>query len=246
MKVLVLPGFMQGAGTFAIHTAALKEEMERLGWHADYLSPYHAFSSMDQVPYRYAGKEELGKRWNKLVARNNHRYWWLHDEEKGEYRGFDESLAFFRQYLRENGPYDGIVGFSQGAAMATVLATQAEELNGQQFQFALLFSGLVPTESAVEGKSRFELNELEDLDEFMRLTRVVPSIDAYFDGSRLDTKVVCIYGTKDTVVTPIRTRHLATRFQHVLVVKHDGAHVVVSDRAQIKSILRLVGPQAHL
>ena len=32
-------------------------------------------------------------------------------------RGFDESLACLRAAIRDQGPFDGVLGFSQGAAM---------------------------------------------------------------------------------------------------------------------------------
>jgi hypothetical protein len=36
--------------------------------------------------------------------------------------GMDESLAYLHKAMVEQGPFDGVMGFSQGACMAAVLA----------------------------------------------------------------------------------------------------------------------------
>lgn len=42
------------------------------------------------------------------------RGWWLKNSEGKE--SLQKSLKAFEQYLEENAPFDGIIGFSQGAA----------------------------------------------------------------------------------------------------------------------------------
>ncbi|CAN0224244.1 unnamed protein product [Ectocarpus sp. 6 AP-2014] len=37
-----------------------------------------------------------------------------------EWKGLEDSLAFLRQVWDEQGPFDGLLGFSQGAAMASI------------------------------------------------------------------------------------------------------------------------------
>lgn len=46
------------------------------------------------------------------------------DPETGKWvlRGARESLAYIESFVRDNGPFDGIVGFSQGTVVGTILA----------------------------------------------------------------------------------------------------------------------------
>eukprot|EP00268_Persea_americana_P039617 TRINITY_DN3924_c0_g1_i3.p1 TRINITY_DN3924_c0_g1~~TRINITY_DN3924_c0_g1_i3.p1 ORF type:complete len:606 (-),score=112.89 TRINITY_DN3924_c0_g1_i3:169-1986(-) len=56
--------------------------------------------------------------------------------------GFDESYAFLKTIFSQMGPFDGVLGFSQGAAMAALLCAQQEIDNSIQcFRFAILCSG---------------------------------------------------------------------------------------------------------
>lgn len=44
------------------------------------------------------------------------------DQTVWKYKGMDESLKFLEQYMTDHGPFDGIMGFSQGASMAGLVA----------------------------------------------------------------------------------------------------------------------------
>ncbi|CAD7694802.1 unnamed protein product [Ostreobium quekettii] len=73
--------------------------------------------------------------------------WW--DDHKAEdgthtYMGWEESLDYLAAYIRERGPFDGLVGFSQGAIVSLVLAglqRRGLALGGLPgIKFCLLFS----------------------------------------------------------------------------------------------------------
>mmetsp|Transcript_3751 Transcript_3751/g.10629 ORF Transcript_3751/g.10629 Transcript_3751/m.10629 type:complete len:228 (+) Transcript_3751:353-1036(+) len=61
------------------------------------------------------------------------------------YQGLHASLAFVEGFMREHGPFDGLMGFSQGASVAALVALM--QRNGKGFQglpplkFLLLFAG---------------------------------------------------------------------------------------------------------
>ncbi|KAJ4833534.1 Rhodanese-like domain-containing protein 6 [Turnera subulata] len=56
--------------------------------------------------------------------------------------GFETSVTFLKTVFSERGPFDGILGFSQGAAMAASLAARQGRLNGEiGFRFVILCSG---------------------------------------------------------------------------------------------------------
>eukprot|EP01025_Chloroclados_australasicus_P008438 TRINITY_DN1299_c0_g2_i3.p2 TRINITY_DN1299_c0_g2~~TRINITY_DN1299_c0_g2_i3.p2 ORF type:complete len:240 (-),score=18.39 TRINITY_DN1299_c0_g2_i3:1329-2048(-) len=61
------------------------------------------------------------------------------------YLGLEQSLNYLESYMDENGPYDGLLGFSQGAAMISLIAMlQQEGLRFDRystFQFCICIAG---------------------------------------------------------------------------------------------------------
>mmetsp|Transcript_39249 Transcript_39249/g.62877 ORF Transcript_39249/g.62877 Transcript_39249/m.62877 type:complete len:140 (+) Transcript_39249:60-479(+) len=55
------------------------------------------------------------------------------------YVGVEASMRKLETYIAEKGPFDGILGFSQGGAAAAVLCAQ----NPHSFKFAVIISGWV-------------------------------------------------------------------------------------------------------
>lgn len=50
-------------------------------------------------------------------------YWNANQDSQGvwHYDGLPHTIAFYNDYLRLHGPFDGVMGFSQGGAMASLL-----------------------------------------------------------------------------------------------------------------------------
>lgn len=69
--------------------------------------------------------EAVAKRWPK----GPYREWWNAIERSDggvEYVGLDRSIDFVREALAKRGPYDLVIGYSQGSALATILTALAE------------------------------------------------------------------------------------------------------------------------
>src|SRR5215470_5572619 len=49
--------------------------------------------------------------------------WWHATDEEGvmRYRGWERTRAWIAEYCAQHGPFDGVFGFSQGAALAALL-----------------------------------------------------------------------------------------------------------------------------
>ena len=75
---------------------------------------------------------------------------WQDDSDQGyleawqgpHYDGLQESISWLNRYIAQHGPFDGIVGFSQGAAMAALLLSHQEVSDVNNFKFGLMFSGV--------------------------------------------------------------------------------------------------------
>ena len=77
----------------------------------------------------------------------NHKYfeWYLKSmSNDGHYVGLDESIKLVLSTLIQEGPFDGILGFSQGAAMATRLAQLQHSTDQKLFSFLILIGGVPP------------------------------------------------------------------------------------------------------
>jgi hypothetical protein len=51
---------------------------------------------------------------------------WWNKEEKGTYAGLEKTLAYLRRIDRAHGPFDGVLGFSQGAGLAAICCALKE------------------------------------------------------------------------------------------------------------------------
>ena len=70
------------------------------------------------------------------------------------YENLGESMKYLEDHLASNGPYDGILGFSQGASMATRLAllqqkriadiAAIDDSSKSKFRFVILIGGVPP------------------------------------------------------------------------------------------------------
>ncbi|KAK7962988.1 uncharacterized protein PG986_003813 [Apiospora aurea] len=109
LKILMLHGYTQSGALFKGRTGALNKVLNR---------------ALGEMPYNYnvemvAPREDDGKptdNWG----------WFQHDEGTGAYRGFDNGMQTVADAIREAGGVDGVMGFSQGAAFAAMVASAME------------------------------------------------------------------------------------------------------------------------
>jgi len=118
------------------------------------------------------------------------------DDKPPEYLFLDQSLAWLKQYCEEHGPWEGVLGWSQGATMAAILSALQQNGSGYDFglSWAVLCGGFLPTRPGLS--SLFEpLIALPSLHvvgkketEFMR-QRALKLFAAFRAGDWLETPV---------------------------------------------------------
>jgi pimeloyl-ACP methyl ester carboxylesterase len=122
------------------------------------------------------------------------------------YKGWLRTHAAIVDVFEREGPFDGVLGFSQGAALAALLVglravdgvtTVARPL---RFDFAIVVSGFVSNDGA--------------------LARLFDRPGAY------DLPSLHLIGRADGVVPSDESRRLARRFRAPVIVEHGGGHVV--------------------
>jgi pimeloyl-ACP methyl ester carboxylesterase len=140
-------------------------------------------------------------------------YGWWH----GGFRGWERTRDWVVELVaREH--VDGVFGFSQGAALAGLLAAvQDSQMSSPLgFEFAIMVGGF---------------------------TSVEPRHAALF-GRKLSLPSVHVAGTSDGIV-PIRdSLALAERFADPVVLEHGGGHVIPSDRELTARIAQFITEHA--
>jgi hypothetical protein len=147
LRVLCLHGYAQNGETLRARTGALRKGLKQC-----------EFTFVDApLPATATFVEETEGGEAKLA-------WWnaAADEAEGTrpsqsktYVGWDESQAMLERVLAEQGPFDGILAFSQGAAVAAVLLAAQRDgqrdgaRKGPPVAFAILVSGFIPRDERV-------------------------------------------------------------------------------------------------
>ncbi|KAJ7594261.1 FSH1-domain-containing protein [Mycena floridula] len=159
------------------------------------------------------------------------RGWWKTNSNKTQTTGLDSSLLLLRDILKSR-KFDGVFGFSQGAALAALLAALLERphvypeflTDGQPphppFQFCVAVAGF-----------RISSNPLVDI----------------IYGDSYSTPTLHVVGRTDIIVTPERAQKLVDLSSDKRVEEHDGGHFVPS-KANWRKFLKdyLTDPFADL
>jgi hypothetical protein len=131
--------------------------------------------------------------------------WW---HARAHYEGWDGTRDYITSLFQREGPFDGVFGFSQGAALTGLLVglrsidgnlTSSQPLS---FRFAMMVGGFPAVDPDLESlyarKERYE----------------VPSLH--------------IIGLTDSIVESEYSRDLAARFNEPIILEHGGGHVIAA------------------
>uniref|UniRef100_A0A3B1K5F1 Esterase OVCA2 n=1 Tax=Astyanax mexicanus TaxID=7994 RepID=A0A3B1K5F1_ASTMX len=138
------------------------------------------------------------------------RGWWFSDVQAHSFDarqdcesslGLDESLEAVRVAVKELGPFDGILGFSQGAALvAMVCALQEQKLEPAfSFRFAVLVAGF---RSACAQHQHF------------------------YEGLEITLPSLHVFGQEDKVIPEQMSRELLPTFPGAHILVHPGGHFI--------------------
>jgi fermentation-respiration switch protein FrsA (DUF1100 family) len=138
--------------------------------------------------------------------------WWHHPA-----RGWDRTRAWAVEIFATQPPFDGVFGFSQGAAFAGLLAGMREERLGDpvvaiDFDFAVLVGGFK--------------NDAPEHAELYRRRFTLPSVH--------------IIGRTDTVIPPRESEELADQFENPTVLNHPGGHVVPREVTVVQGLTQFI------
>ncbi|KAK9813275.1 hypothetical protein WJX72_011766 [[Myrmecia] bisecta] len=132
--------------------------------------------------------------------------WWNAETVEGQhgrsvtFHGWDTALSFITDFISLHGPFDGVMGFSQGTILTSLLVglqQQGAIMKGlPHFRFCLLFAGLPAGDPALK----------------------------YVYDEPLRTPSLHVMGEKDFVLK--YSKLLAKLFKDPIVIMHPRGHVI--------------------
>ncbi|KAG7389406.1 hypothetical protein PHYBOEH_007516 [Phytophthora boehmeriae] len=197
-RVLCLHGFGQDASKFRNRISSLRRALKSS---FDFEIPQAPF-----VVTSYPGStpEEIAK-----IAEAEPTYkWWdfeVVDEKTNthEYGRVEEAVEYLAEFVRKEGPFDGIFGFSQGGMMASLLL-QRQFADPNNSPFAFKFGIFVS--SADMGDPVF------------------------MSEQKVDVPTLHIMGETDAVVTMDRSQKLLELYPNHKVFVHPGGHFIPTNK----------------
>lgn len=167
--------------------------------------------------------------------------WWVRSDAKRDgasedapvYTHLEETaIPFLARVLKEQGPFDGVLGFSQGGCMAGFLASLLEDGRREAFERLEASGGMPfpPSLSVAEAEQQEPVHAPLKFAVIYSGFAPVPLLDRYraFYDPKIQTRVLKFIGSVDTVVEESRSLLLADAVQNdqVEVVYHPGGHFV--------------------
>jgi hypothetical protein len=134
-------------------------------------------------------------------------------------RGWERSRAWAIDLFASQPHFDGVFGFSQGAALTGLLAGMRERaMDGIRFDFAVMVSGFI--------------NDSPELAELYRPQFTVPSVH--------------VISRVDGVIPPRMSHDLAARFAEPTILEHSGGHIVPSDSHVVDGVAAFLDQTARV
>ena len=153
---------------------------------------------------------------------------WFHepsDPLTGKLPGLDASLLWLNQCWNScllSNPYHGILAFSQGAALASMLPLiTARHYNFINLEFVININGYIPNPPPKVGLSNVDFED-------------------HFRTEYVDMPSLNIYGTKNDIVTPSESETLSKRFVNPVVYTHKHGHGIPNDKKVLNVIFEFL------
>ncbi|XP_006891161.1 PREDICTED: ovarian cancer-associated gene 2 protein [Elephantulus edwardii] len=221
LRVLCLAGFRQSERGFREKTGALRKALRGR-------AELVCLSGPHPVPGSAAGPDGAGPDPGSCPPEEQPQGWWFSEaaavfsalEEPTVCRGLQEALDTVAQALNQQGPFDGLLGFSQGAALAALVCAlgQAGDARFPLPKFIILVSGFCPRGG--------ELQE-----PILKAPLALPSLH--------------VFGDTDRVIPSQESQQLASQFPGAVTLNHSGGHFIPAAAPQRQAYLKFLDQFAH-
>ncbi|KAK8185046.1 serine hydrolase-domain-containing protein [Phyllosticta capitalensis] len=174
--------------------------------------------------------------------------WWVRKDKieqgngkvEGEgfsYEGLETGFAKMAQVLKEEGPFDGVIGFSQGGAAAGMLASILEPGRKEAFEKAQEKGGM-PYPQVMDGVHP----PLKFAVSFSGFAPAANELYQAFYEPKIKTPMLHFLGSLDTVVEESRSLRLAEACEKKegRIVYHPGGHFLPSQKQPVSALVGFI------
>lgn len=158
--------------------------------------------------------------------------WWRRLDNIGEYTELSATLMYLKDYITNQGPFDGVVGFSQGATLAHMLASWCEASVSSRRRDALARQGRPLSSTPPQNPFRFSIG-------FAGWKGTEAYHGGFYDPA-METPTLFVRGQWDVNVpsrAPSELLNCSTRGQFL---EHSGTHYVPRTRDLVASVANFV------
>lgn len=216
-KVLMLHGFVQSDKIFSAKTGGLRKNLKKLGYDLYYPCAPHSIDKKALFQSEAEKGRDAAKEFSTSATSNEVYGWFFRNPDCFTSFDIDEKVFhYLHNYVLENGPFDGVIGFSQGAGLGGYLVTDFNRIlnltDEQQpaLKFFISFSG-------------FKLEDKAYQEDYHRIIQV-PSLHVRgeLDAVVAESRMMALYD-----VWPDNKRTLLV---------HPGAHFVPNSKSFVSQV----------
>lgn len=257
IKLLMLHGYTQSGPLFQAKTGALRKTLQKAfpaGIELVYptapirLTPAdESFLAGNGTSHDSEGKDGKASEKQELDAWA----WWRRkdDGESYTYAGFEQGFAHIASVLKEQGPFDGVVGFSQGGAATAMLASLLEPGRREAFEKQYSSGGVRFPESFEANTGDVVHPPLKFAVSYSGFLAAGKNPYKAFYEPKIETPMLHFLGTQDVVVEEARSLALVEACAHTeerYVVYHPGGHFLPStQKASVNALIGFIKDVLH-
>jgi predicted esterase len=208
LKILAIHGYRQNAETFKQKTGSFRKMVHKWAQFTYITAPHKVIliDDMNQVDNIDIGQSKDEEQYGWFFNRDDHTFRGI--RKGGPAIGFEDSVRLVEDVFEKEGPFDGILGFSQGACFVGLLCDLHQRgLLNCKFDFAIMASG-------------FKSGSLSHMKYFNEII-TLPTLH--------------IFGETDQIIPTEMSEQLSSAFLEPVILKHPGGHYLPAT-AQQKSV----------
>ncbi|KAJ4358164.1 uncharacterized protein N0V89_002743 [Didymosphaeria variabile] len=251
IKILMIHGFTQSGSNFHAKTRALEKNLQKAfpaGIALSYPTAPIRLAHAD-IPFPTAAAEAKE---NGEPEETDAWAWWRRkgDGEPYVYEGIELGLEALARVLKEEGPFDGVIGFSQGGAMAAMVASLLEPERRKAFERLYPEGGMSYPQSFEADTGYIEETIHPPLKFAVSYSGFAArGVELYrgFYEPKITTPMLHFIGTLDTVVEEARSLALVERCVETKgrVVHHPGGHFVTLQKTYVAALVGFIKETLH-
>lgn len=249
LRLILLHGFTQSGPLFYAKTRALEKNLKKTfpapTYNLDLVYPTGPIRARPvDMSDSFTKKDADGAEDSESFA------WWLRrgDAEPFRYEGIELGMERIAEVIRAQGPFDGVIGFSQGGAAAGMVASLLEPGRREAFEDAQKRGGMPYPSSFQEDAGFFEdsvQSPMKFAVSYSGFGATTNQLYSAFYEPKIKTPMLHFLGSVDTVVEEARSLRLVDSCEDGRgrdgrrVVYHPGGHFLPS--SQKEYVAALVG-----